>query len=73
MPKQCYILTIKSKSQTSYTLNNNIQVQTITYIGLHISEDYKWTIHIFKVEKKEKSKLSIRFHKMKSAILPHEC
>ena len=52
--KNCYILSIKNKSQHFYSLYGQIikQVQNNAYLGLQISEDLKWTAHIANVIKR---------------------
>ncbi|VDI82082.1 Hypothetical predicted protein [Mytilus galloprovincialis] len=49
--KKCYVLSIKNKSQKMYSLDGHVlqQVQHNPFLGLHISEDLKWTTHISKI------------------------
>ena len=46
--KKCYIMSINQKSSKFYELNNHIlqEVQDNPYLGLQISNDLKWGIHI---------------------------
>ena len=53
--KKCYILSIKQKSITLYSLNGHIleQVKNNPYLGIQISEDMKWSTHINNTAKKK--------------------
>jgi hypothetical protein len=46
--KKCYILSINKKSNKFYSLDNHIlqEVQDNPYLGLQISNDLKWSMHI---------------------------
>jgi hypothetical protein len=71
--KICYILSIKNKSQHFCSLNGHIlqQVQNNPYLGLQISEDLKWTIHIANVAKKANPTLGFLRRNLK--YCPQEC
>jgi hypothetical protein len=71
--KECYILSIKNKSQHFYSLNRHIlqQVQNNPYLGLQISENLKSTTHIRNVAKKANSTLGFLRRNLK--YCPQEC
>jgi hypothetical protein len=52
--KKCYILSINKKSNKFYSLDNHIfqEVQDNPYLGLQISNDLKWSMHINNISKK---------------------
>ena len=57
--KKCYILSIKNKTSYFYQLDNTIlqEVPANPYLGVMISNDLKWNIHINNVCKKASSTL----------------
>ena len=57
--KKCYILSINKKSNKFYSLDNHIlqEVQDNPYLGLQISNDLKWSMHINNISKKANATL----------------
>jgi hypothetical protein len=57
--KKCYILSIKSKSSHFYQLDNTIlkEVPANPYLGVMISNDLKWNVHINNICNKASSTL----------------
>ncbi len=58
---KCYILSIRKKSSYFYQLNNTIlqEVSQSPYLGITLSKDLKWSIHIDKICKRASSTLGI--------------
>ena len=55
--KKCYILSVKGKSQYTYTLNGTElkSVKDNPYLGVQFSNDLGWSTHIDKIAKKANS------------------
>ena len=55
--KKCYILSVKNKSDYSYTLNGTVlkSVKDNPYLGVQFSNDLSWSPHIEKTAKKANS------------------
>ena len=69
--KKCYLLSSKSKSSYFYSISNNIlqQVKSTPYLGVIISEDFKWTTHINKITSKANSMLGLLKRNLKRCPL----
>ena len=71
--KKCYVLSNKCKSPHMYTINDNIlqQVQNSRYLGVTISDDFKWGIHIQSMTAKASSVLGLLKRNLKHC--PSSC
>ena len=71
--KKCYILSINQIRTKFYQLNNHIlqEVQNNPYLGLEISNDLKWNIHINNVCKKANTTLG--FLRRNLSNVPENC
>ena len=71
--KKCYVLSNKSKSSHMYTINDNIlqQVQNSRYLGVTISDDFKWGTHIQSMTAKASSLLGLLKRNLKHC--PSSC
>ena len=71
--KKCYILSINQKRTKFYQLNNHIlqEVQNNPYLGLEISNDLKWNIHINNVCKKANATLGFLRRNLRN--VPENC
>ena len=56
---KCYVLSIQATKQYFYQLNNTIlkQVTSNPYLGVQLSSDLKWDVHINHIAKRANSKL----------------
>ena len=71
--KKCYTLSSRNKSSYFYSINDNIlkRVKSSPYLGVTISEDYKWSTHINKKTAKASSMLGLLKRNLK--YCPPEC
>ena len=71
--KKCYILSINKSSTRLYELNNHIlqEVSDNPYLGLQISNDLKWSIHINNVYKKANATLGFLRRNLRN--VPENC
>ena len=71
--KKCYIMSINNKSSHFYELDKHIlqQVPENPYLGITISEDFKWTSHINKISWKANSTLGFLRRNLKHC--PESC
>ena len=69
--KKCYIMSINNKSTHFYQLDGHIlqQVPENPYLGVTISEDLKWSLHISKITKKANSTLGFLKRNLKHCPL----
>ena len=70
--KNCYIMSINSKSSHFYQLDDHIQKQVPEnpYLGITLSEDLKWGSHINKITKKANSTLGFLRRNLKHCPAP---
>ncbi|MCS5550755.1 MAG: reverse transcriptase domain-containing protein [Gammaproteobacteria bacterium] len=71
--KKCYILSINNKSSRLYTLEDHIlqEVQDNPYLGLQISNDLKWNIHVNNICKKANATLGFLRRNLRN--VPESC
>jgi hypothetical protein len=71
--KKCYVLSIYNKSSRYYQLEKHTlqEVQDNLYLGLQISNDLKWSIHINNVCKKANATLG--FLRRNLRYVPETC
>jgi hypothetical protein len=71
--KKCYIMSINQRTSKLYQLNNHIlqQVQSNPYLGLEISNDLKWALHINNVTKKANATLGFLRRNLRN--VPENC
>ena len=71
--KKCYTLSINKSSTRLYQLNNHIlqEVSDNPYLGLQISNDLKWSIHINNVCKKANATLGFLRRNLRN--VPENC
>jgi hypothetical protein len=71
--KKCYILSINKKSNKFYSLDNHIlqEVQDNPYLGLQISNDLKWSMHINNISKKANATLGFLRRNLRN--VPETC
>jgi len=71
--KKCYIMSINQRTSKLYELNNHIlqQVQSNPYLGLEISNDLKWSLHINNVTNKANATLGFLRRNLRK--VPENC
>ncbi|KAK3098631.1 hypothetical protein FSP39_021388 [Pinctada imbricata] len=71
--KKCYIMSINQKTSKLYQLNNHIlqEVQNNPYLGLEISNDLKWNLHINNISKKANTTLGFLRRNLRN--VPEHC
>jgi hypothetical protein len=71
--KKCYVLSINNKSSRYYQLEKHTlqEVQDNPYLGLQISNDLKWNIHINNVCKKANATLGFLRRNLRN--VPETC
>jgi hypothetical protein len=71
--KKCYVLSINNKSSRYYQLEKHTlqEVQDNPYLGLQISNDLKWSIHINNVCKKANATLGFLRRNLRN--VPETC
>jgi hypothetical protein len=71
--KKCYVLSINNKSSRYYQLEKHTlqEVQDNPYLGLQISNDLKWNIHINNVCKKANATLGFLRRNLRN--VPESC
>ena len=71
--KKCYVLSINKKSNKFYSLANHIlqEVQDNPYLGLQISNDLKWSMHINNISKKANATLGFLRRNLRN--VPETC
>lgn len=71
--KKCYIMSINNKTSRYYSLDNTIlqEVQDNPYLGLQISNDLRWSVHINNVCKKANATLGFIRRNLRN--VPEKC
>ena len=71
--KKCYLLRSRSKSSFFYTIKDSIlqQVKNSPYLGVTISDDFKWSMHVNKITAKAGAMLGLLKRNLKHC--PMEC